>query len=65
MARLREDDLIMSRRGSGSYVIKKPASNVLKFSPLSSISDIQLCYEFRANLESEAAGIAASRRTST
>ncbi|MEL0628777.1 FadR/GntR family transcriptional regulator [Psychromonas aquatilis] len=65
LARLREDDLIMSRRGSGSYVIKKPDSNVLKFSPLSSISDIQRCFEFRANLESEAAGLAASRRTST
>lgn len=64
LARLREDELITSRRGSGSYVIKKPDSDVLKFSPLSSISDIQRCFEFRANLESEAAGLAASRRTS-
>jgi len=63
LARLREDELITSRRGSGSYVIKKPDSDVLKFSPLSSIADIQRCFEFRANLESEAAGLAASRRT--
>ena len=64
LARLREDELITSRRGSGSYVIKKPVSDVLKFSPLSSIADIQRCFEFRANLEAEAAGLAASRRTS-
>ncbi|MBB1271319.1 MULTISPECIES: FadR/GntR family transcriptional regulator [Psychromonas] len=63
LARLREDELITSRRGSGSYVIKKPDSDVLKFSPLSSIADIQRCFEFRANLEAEAAGLAASRRT--
>jgi len=64
LARLREDELIASRRGSGSYVIKQPDNLVLQFSPLSSIADIQRCFEFRSNLESEAAALAAVRRTS-
>jgi|TARA_R110000764_G_scaffold22916_3_gene56556 DNA-binding FadR family transcriptional regulator len=64
LARLREDELIASRRGSGSYVIKQPDNLVLQFSPLSSIADIQRCFEFRSNLEAEAAGLAAERRTS-
>ena len=54
-----------SGRGSGSYVIKKPDSDVLRFYPLSSITDIQRCFEFRADLEAEAAGLAASRRANT
>jgi DNA-binding FadR family transcriptional regulator len=64
LARLREDELITSRRGSGSYVIKKPDNRVLQFSPISSIADIQRCFEFRSNLEAEAAALAAERRTS-
>jgi DNA-binding FadR family transcriptional regulator len=64
LARLREDELIASRRGSGSYVIKKPDNLVLQFSPLSSIADIQRCFEFRSNLEADAAALAAERRTS-
>ncbi|MCZ2720134.1 FadR/GntR family transcriptional regulator [Marinomonas sp. 15G1-11] len=63
LARLREDEVITSRRGSGSYVIKKPDSAVLQFSPISSIADIQRCFEFRSNLEAEAAALAAERRT--
>ncbi|MGR0278065.1 FadR/GntR family transcriptional regulator [Marinomonas dokdonensis] len=64
LARLREDELIASRRGSGSFVIKKPDNLVLQFSPLSSIADIQRCFEFRCNLEADAAALAAQRRTS-
>lgn len=63
LARLREDELIASRRGSGSYIIKKPDNLVLQLSPISSIADIQRCFEFRGNLESEAAALAAERRT--
>ncbi|MDO6469218.1 FadR/GntR family transcriptional regulator [Neptunomonas phycophila] len=63
LARLREDELIASRRGSGSYVIKQPDNVVLQFSPLSSIADIQRCFEFRATMEAEAAALAAKRKT--
>jgi len=65
LARLREDKLIISRRGSGSYVVKKPDDAVLQFARPSSIADIQRCFEFRTALESEAAGLAAARRTSS
>lgn len=63
LTRLKEDNLIVSRRGSGSFVIKRPDDAVLSFSKISSISDIQRCFEFRTDLEASAAGLAATRRT--
>lgn len=63
LTRLKEDNLIVSRRGSGSFVIKRPDDAVLSFSKISSISDIQRCFEFRTSLEGNAAGLAATRRT--
>jgi GntR family transcriptional regulator, transcriptional repressor for pyruvate dehydrogenase complex len=63
LTRLKEDNLVVSRRGSGSFVVKRPDSTVLQFSRISSISDIQRCFEFRTNIESGAAGLAAARRT--
>jgi len=62
LARLRDDGVIASRRGSGNYVTRRPDSSVMKFVPLGSISDIQRCYEFRADVESAAAAWAARRR---
>ena len=62
LARLRDDGMIASRRGSGNYVVRRPAQSVMKFVPLGSIADIQRCYEFRADVESAAAGWAAHRR---
>ncbi|MDL2191307.1 FadR/GntR family transcriptional regulator [Cobetia sp. LC6] len=64
LARLREDNLVVSRRGSGSFVINRPDSAVLEFARISSIADIQRCFEFRTNVEASAAGLAALRRTS-
>jgi len=63
LTRLKEDNLIVSRRGSGSFVIKRPDDAVLSFSKISSISDIQRCFEFRTDFEGSAAGLAATRRT--
>jgi DNA-binding FadR family transcriptional regulator len=63
LTRLKEDKLVVSRRGSGSFVIKRPDSAVLQFSRISSISDIQRCFEFRTNIESGAAGLAAVRHS--
>ena len=60
---LKEDKLVVSRRGSGTYVVKRPDSTVLQFAHISSISDIQRCFEFRTHLESGAAALAAERRT--
>mgnify|MGYP000194143896 CR=1 FL=1 len=64
LARLREDELVVSRRGSGSFVVRQPDSAVLKFAPISSIADIQRCFEFRTDIEASSAYLAAVRRTS-
>lgn len=62
LAQLRDDGLIQVRRGSGSYVQKRPNAAVLQFAPLGSIADIQRCFEFRAAIEPAAAHLAAMRR---
>jgi len=61
LARLREDGLIVSRQGSGSYVRRQPDPAVLDLAPVGSIADVQRCFEFRAGLEPVAAGLAALR----
>jgi GntR family transcriptional repressor for pyruvate dehydrogenase complex len=62
LARLRDDGIIYSRQGSGSYVRSRPDEAVLRFTPIGSIADIQRCYEFRLDLEPGAAALAALRR---
>jgi len=61
LARLRDDGIIVSRQGSGSYVRQRPDAAVLRFVPFGSIADIQRCFEFRAGLEGAAAALAALR----
>src|SRR3712207_4675106 len=61
LARLRDDGLIVSRQGSGSYVKRRPDQAVLQFVPVGSIADIQRCFEFRVGLEGAAAALAAER----
>ncbi|QND46677.1 FadR family transcriptional regulator (plasmid) [Rhizobium lusitanum] len=56
---LRGDGLIVSRKGSGSYVRQRPDSSVLKMVPVGSLADVQRFFEFRAGLEAEAAELAA------
>lgn len=62
LARLREDGIVASRRGSGSYVVRRPSRMVQNFVPLGSIGDIQRCYDFRADVEAAAAAWAARLR---
>ena len=62
LARLRDDGLVVSRRGSGSFVVGTPAPVIKAFAPLSSISDMQRCFEFRGAVESSAAHEAAVHR---
>jgi DNA-binding FadR family transcriptional regulator len=62
LARLREDELIRSRRGSGSWVQRTPPRTVLNLAPIGSLADVQRCFEFRVSLEGEAAALAAERR---
>src|SRR5262245_58940364 len=61
LARLRDDGIIVSRQGSGSYVRRRPDTAVLRFVPVSSIADIQRCFEFRVGLEGASAALAATR----
>jgi DNA-binding FadR family transcriptional regulator len=61
LARLREDELVQSRRGSGSFVQRKPQLALARFAPLQSIADVQRCFEFRIGLEEKAAMLAAER----
>lgn len=60
---LREDDVIVSRQGSGSFVRRRPETGVLDFAPVGSIADIQRTFEFRSAIEGEAAYLAATRRS--
>lgn len=63
LKQLREDDVIVSRQGSGSFVKRRPEGAVRDFAPVGSIADIQRTFEFRAAVEGEAALLAAQRRT--
>ncbi|MGY3439373.1 MULTISPECIES: FadR/GntR family transcriptional regulator [unclassified Marinovum] len=62
LSRLRDDGIVQSRRGSGSYVLRRPDRELISFVPLESISDVQRCYEFRIDVEGAAAAWAARRR---
>ena len=67
LARLREEGIIVSRRGSGSYVSRRstPADGLseAKLEHIDSFEQIQKCYEFRKAIEGEAAFLAASNHT--
>ena len=63
LSRLRLDGLVASRRGSGSYVLRRPDRNIKRFAPIESIADVQRCFAFRIALESTGASLAAESRT--
>ena len=68
LSRLRVIGLIVSRKGSGSYVQKradrpKEMAAAIGFGPLDSLAQVRKCYEFRASLEGDAAYYAAQNRT--
>ncbi len=61
LRRLRDQGLIYSRQGAGSFVRQSGLRQPLGFGQLESIADLQRCYEFRVTLEPEAAAAAAER----
>ncbi len=63
LRRLRDQGLVYSRRGAGTFVRQIGLRQPLGFGSVESISDLFYCYEFRLTLEPEAAAAAAERRT--
>jgi GntR family transcriptional regulator, transcriptional repressor for pyruvate dehydrogenase complex len=68
LSRLQSEGVIVSRRGSGSYVQKRVAPDAAPavetpFGPLSSLAQVKRCFEFRAAIEGDAAYYAAQNRT--
>lgn len=59
LSRLRDDGLVRSHQGAGSFVKRRPDRAMLEFAPLESLADMQRCFEFRAALEGESARLAA------
>ena len=59
LSRLRDDGLVVSRRGSGTYVRRAPLASDRRLAPLSSIADMRRCLEFRIGFEGETAYYAA------
>ncbi|MEO3433568.1 FadR/GntR family transcriptional regulator [Inquilinus sp. CAU 1745] len=59
LAMLREDGLVVSRRGSGNYVTLGQMEENSAYGPLQSLSDIEDCFRFRCVLECEASMLAA------
>lgn len=62
LARLRLDNIVRSRRGSGTWVEREPSDAFARIAPSGSIAEIVRSYEFRAGVEAEAAALAAQRR---
>lgn len=63
LRRLREEGLIYSRQGAGSFV-RAPVEDsrpLLGYAPVETIADIQRCYEFRLTIEPDHAFHAARR----
>jgi GntR family transcriptional repressor for pyruvate dehydrogenase complex len=67
LSRLRDDGLIISRRGSGSYVKRTPANLALaariEFGQINSLDQVAKCFSFRIAIEGEAACHAAVNRS--
>lgn len=63
LSRLRSEGIVVSRRGSGSYVQRMPASGPAAGPQIRSIADIESYYAFRMCVEAGAAEMAAQMRT--
>jgi len=62
LGRLRDEGLIYSRQGAGSFVrTRTQEKSALGYAPVETIADIQRCYEFRLTIEPDCAYFAALR----
>jgi GntR family transcriptional repressor for pyruvate dehydrogenase complex len=65
LKKLRDQRLIYSRQGAGSFVAQLGVKEPLGFGALESLADLKRCYEFRMVIEPANAAAAAERRTET
>lgn len=65
LRRLRDQGLIYSRRGAGSFVRAVGMKEPLGFGQLENVADLLNCYEFRLTVEPAAAAAAAARHDTT
>ncbi len=63
LARLRDEGVVRSQQGSGTFVERGPEAGALVYQPVRSIADMQWCYEFRIIVEGQSAFMAAERHT--
>lgn len=63
LAMLRDEGLLVSRQGSGSFVNLGVPDGTSSFAPLRGIDDISSVYRFRLLMECEGAALAAERAT--
>jgi GntR family transcriptional repressor for pyruvate dehydrogenase complex len=63
LRRLRDDGLVVSRQGAGTFVrgTEAEGGRELAFAPVGTIADVQRCYEFRLEVEPANAFYAAKR----
>lgn len=63
LARLRAQGIVESRKGSGSYIMRRSGNTVQMSEDVASMAEIEACYDFRISLEGECAYYAALNRT--
>lgn len=63
LMRLHADGLVITRHGSGTYVQRRPSDHLTRLAKVSDVAGILRCLEVRMGLESQAASLAAQRRT--
>ncbi len=61
LLRLRNEEIVYSRKGSGTYVLSQPEATTGLPPPVASIADIRHCFEFRLSVEGDGAYFAAAR----
>jgi len=65
VSQLKSDGILISRRGSGSFISDKPTGTVFRLPTTRGIrSDLEQLFEMRLWIESQSAAVAAERRTS-
>ena len=65
LARLRDEGVVRSQRGSGTVVVAGTIASAVVFPVIQSIADLLRSYEFRITVEVATVSIAAERRTAS